>query len=224
MWFQYRVDGPNTVNNIPFAARLTGPCDTDAFVAAMRDVVTRHEVLRTTYREIDGTPYQIVNQAGDVAVRRARGADDAWLQTELDIERRHLFDLERNLPIRAALLSTPEAHVVSLVVHHIAADHWSAMVLFNDLLTAYRARRRGEAPPFSPMQVQYADYAAWQAALLADTDGPVVAQRDYWRKQLAGLPESVGLTPDFARPAVLSGRATQSSSSSMPPPVRSSPS
>ena len=55
------------------------------------------------------------------------------------------------------------------------------------------------------MQVQYADYAAWQATLLADTDGPVVAQRDYWRKQLAGLPESAGLTPDFARPAVLSG-------------------
>ena len=106
MWFQYRVDGPNTVNNIPFAARITGPCDTDAFVQAMRDVVTRHEVLRTTYREIDGTPYQIINEAGDVAVRRARGADEAWLQTELDVERRHLFDLEHTLPIRAALLST----------------------------------------------------------------------------------------------------------------------
>ncbi len=33
MWFQYRIDGPNPVNNIPFAARLTGPCDADAFVA-----------------------------------------------------------------------------------------------------------------------------------------------------------------------------------------------
>jgi mycobactin peptide synthetase MbtE len=205
MWFQYRVDGPNPVNNIPFAARLTGPCDTDAFVQAMRDVVARHEVLRTTYREIDGVPYQIVNEAGDVAVRRAHGDGESWLQTELDSERRHVFDLEHNLPIRAAVLSISDAHVVSLVVHHIAADHWSAMVLFNDLLTAYRARRSGEPPSFAPMQVQYADYAAWQAALLADADGPVVAQRDYWRKQLAGLPEGAGLTPDFARPAVLSG-------------------
>ena len=205
MWFQYRVDGPNPVNNIPFAARLTGPCDTDAFVEAMRDVVARHEVLRTTYREIDGVPYQIVNEAGDVAVRRARGDDEQWLQTELDKERRHVFDLEGNLPIRAAVFSTSDAHVVSLVVHHIAADHWSAMVLFNDLLTAYRARRAGEPPRFAPLQVQYADYAAWQAALLADADGPVVAQRDYWRKQLAGLPEDAGLTPDFARPAMLSG-------------------
>ena len=205
MWFQYRIDGPNPVNNIPFAARLTGPCGTDAFVQAMRDVVARHEVLRTTYREIDGVPYQIIDEAGDVAVRRARGDDESWLQIELDRERHHVFDLERNLPIRAAVLSTSDAHVVSLVIHHIAADHWSALVLFNDLLAAYRARRAGEPPSFAPLQVQYADYAAWQAALLADTDGPVVAQRDYWRKQLAGLPEGAGLTPDFARPAVLSG-------------------
>ncbi|MFV1363834.1 amino acid adenylation domain-containing protein [Mycolicibacterium elephantis] len=205
MWFQYRVDGPNPVNNIPFAARISGPCDPDAFVAAVRDVLARHEVLRTTYREIDGVPYQFVNAADDMAVRQARGADDSWLQAELDHERRQIFDLERDLPVRAAVLSTPGAHVVSLVVHHIASDHWSAMVLFNDLLTAYRSRRAGQAPKFAPLPVQCADYAAWQAKLLADPDGPATAQRKYWRTQLAGLPENPGLAPDFARPAVLSG-------------------
>ncbi|SEH73972.1 mycobactin peptide synthetase MbtE [Mycolicibacterium rutilum] len=205
MWFQYRVDGPSPVNNVPFAARITGPCDTDAFVQAVRDVVARHDVLRTTYREIDGAPYQIVNDDAEVAVRRARGADDEWLQGELDKERRHVFDLERDPPVRAAVLATPDAHVVSLVVHHIAADHWSAMVLFTDLLTAYRARRAGDAPAFAPLSVQYADYAAWQAALLAETEGPIAEQREYWREQLAGLREDPGLTPDFARPAVLSG-------------------
>ncbi|OBI80288.1 non-ribosomal peptide synthetase [Mycobacterium sp. E740] len=205
MWFQYRIDGPSPVNNIPFAARISGPCDTDAFVQAVRDVVARHEVLRTTYREIDGAPYQLVNEGPDVTVRRAHGGDGTWLDTELAKERRHVFDLERDLPVRAAVLATPDAHVVSLVVHHIAADHWSAMVLFDDLLTAYRARRAGHTPGFAPLRVQYADYAAWQAALLGETDGPVAAQRDYWRRQLAGLHEDPGLTPDFPRPPVLSG-------------------
>jgi mycobactin peptide synthetase MbtE len=32
-WFAYRVDGPSVVNNIPFAARLRGPCDVDALAA-----------------------------------------------------------------------------------------------------------------------------------------------------------------------------------------------
>ena len=59
--------------------------------------------------------------------------------------------MSRGLPIRPAVLSTPDQHVVSLVVHHIAADHWSAMVLFNDLLTAYRARRAGQSPEVAPL-------------------------------------------------------------------------
>ena len=95
------------------------------------------------------------------------------------------------------------------MVHHIAADHWSAGVLFTDLLTAYRARRSGEAPAWAPLRVQYADYAAWQGALLGNASGeesPVAsAQREYWIRQLQGLPEDTGLRPDFPRPPVPSG-------------------
>ncbi|MBP1822061.1 mycobactin peptide synthetase MbtE [Mycobacterium sp. OAE908] len=204
-WFQYRIDGPSPVNNIPFAVRLSGPCDVDALVAAVSDVVDRHETLRTTYREIDGIPHQIVNPPTGVPVRRDRGDDEAWLQTELDRERKHTFDLEREPPIRAAVLSTPDHHVLSLVVHHIAADHWSAGVLFSDLLAAYHARRAGEPPALSPLPVQYADYAVWQAALLSDDAGIVAAQREYWKNQLHGMPQDVALRPDFRRPAVPSG-------------------
>ena len=75
-WFAYRVDGPSVVNNIPFAARLRGPCDVEALVAAIGDVITRHEILRTVYREIDGVPYQIVHPPAPVTVRRAVGPGD----------------------------------------------------------------------------------------------------------------------------------------------------
>lgn len=212
-WFQFRIDGPNPVNNIPFAARLSGPNNPEAFVAAVTDVVHRHEILRTTYREIDGSPYQIIHPGAAVPVRRARGAGDEWLQAELTAERRYCFDLEHEWPIRAAILSTTsddahgahDEHVLSLVVHHIAADHWSAGVLFTDLLTAYRARSAGQAPDFAPLPVQYADYAAWQAALLGGHNESIAAQRDYWVQQLSGLPEDNGLRPDFPRPPVPDG-------------------
>ncbi len=72
-WFTYRFDGPNPVNNIPFAAALRGPCDIDALAAAITDVVARHEILRTTYREIDGVPYQVIHPPAEVPVRRADG-------------------------------------------------------------------------------------------------------------------------------------------------------
>ncbi|MBS2080270.1 condensation domain-containing protein, partial [Mycobacterium tuberculosis] len=57
-WFAYRLDGPSPVNNIPFAAKLTGPWDVDALIAAVGDVLARHEILRTSYVELDGVPYQ----------------------------------------------------------------------------------------------------------------------------------------------------------------------
>ncbi|MCG5432541.1 non-ribosomal peptide synthetase [Mycobacterium sp. MYCO198283] len=201
-WFQFRIDGPNPVNNIPFAARLTGPVDVDALAGAVEDVVARHEILRTTYGEVDGAPVQLIHPPAPLTIRRARGDGERWLQRELAAERRHCFDLERDRPIRAAVLATPENVVLSVVIHHIAADHWSGGVLFADVVSAYRRRRAGEGP-LPPPAVQYADYAAWQAALLAD--GALVEQRDYWVTQLAGLPEETSLPPDFARPAVPSG-------------------
>ena len=204
-WFQFRIDGPAPVNNIPFAARITGPADVDHLVAAVDGVVARHEILRTTYREIDGAPYQLVNDHAPITVRRARGDGEEWLQRELDAERRYCFDLERDWPIRAAVLSTPEHHVLSIVVHHIAADHWSAGVLFTDLLSSYHARRAGGSGELGPLPVQYADFAAWQTALFADGGETVTVQRDYWKRQLAGLPEENGLRPDFPRPPVPTG-------------------
>ncbi|MBO0678251.1 amino acid adenylation domain-containing protein [Mycolicibacterium sp. S2-37] len=207
-WFAYRVDGPSVVNNIPFAARLRGPCDVDALAAAIGDVIDRHEILRTVYREIDGVPYQIVQDPEPVDVRRAAGVGEDWLRTELDRERGHVFDLETDRPIRAAILSVGrDEHVLSLVMHHIAGDHWSATVLFTDLLIAYRGRTAGEPPAWAPLPVQYADFGAWQTALLAEDGGVAGPQREYWTEQLAGIPEETGLRPDFDRPPVPSGRA-----------------
>jgi mycobactin peptide synthetase MbtE len=211
-WFAYQIEGPSEVNNIPFAARLSGPCDIEALVAAVNDVVARHEILRTTYTEIDGVPHQVVNPAAEVSVRQEVGdgcEDEAWVRAQLDTERRHRFELDREWPIRPAVLHTGQEHVVSLVVHHIAIDHWSGGVLFADLLTAYQARHGGQKPSWAPLPLQYGDYAAWQGALLAEpgNDGPSIAatQRDYWTRQLEGIPEDTGLRPDLPRPPVPSG-------------------
>ncbi|CAN5863021.1 mycobactin non-ribosomal peptide synthetase MbtE [soil metagenome] len=204
-WFAYQVDGPSPVNNIPFAAELRGPVDVDAVALAITDVVNRHEILRTTYREIDSVPYQIIAPSADVEVRRGTGEGEDWLRGELDRERRGIFDLEYDLPIRAAVLSTSDKHVLSLVMHHIAGDHWSATVLFTDLLTAYRARRGGETPSWAPLPIQYADYGAWQAEMFTDDAGVMAPQREFWTRTLAGLPEETGLRHDFPRPPVPSG-------------------
>ena len=114
-----------------------------------------------------------------------------------------------------------------MVVHHIAADHWSAGVLFADLMTAYRARRADKGPSWAPLPVQYADYAAWQGAFLSDASGAessvAGAQREYWIRQLEGLPEDTGLRPDFPGRRCPAEMANPSSSISDPLPAPRSP-
>lgn len=207
-WFAYQIEGPSEVNNIPFAARLSGPCDVQALVAAVGDLVRRHEILRTTYTEIEGVPYQVIHSTGEIPVRQETGTGEQWLPEQLEAERRHCFELDREWPLRAAVLRSGDEHVVSLVVHHIAIDHWSGGILFADLLAAYRARHAGQEPSWAPLPLQYADYAAWQGELLAeqgDQFSIARTQREYWTRQLAGIPEDTGLRPDLPRPPVPSG-------------------
>ncbi|MBK3590311.1 hypothetical protein JHN49_44455, partial [Streptomyces sp. MBT57] len=109
------------------------------------------------------------------------------------------FDLACELPLRAQLFPiAPEEHVLVVTLHHIAADGWSMEPLLRDLSEAYTARLSGAAPRWSPLPVQYADYALWQRRVLGDTTGPAAVAP--WATELAGLPEETTLPADRPRP------------------------
>ncbi|HEX3782003.1 MAG TPA: non-ribosomal peptide synthase/polyketide synthase [Pseudonocardiaceae bacterium] len=211
VWFLHRMDEQNPTYNIPSVVRLTGRIDRDALRAAVADVVDRHEVLRSVFPEVDDRAGQVVLAAADTGfeltcVQLAR--------SELDDAVREFghrpFRLADELPIRVALFSVPgDEHVLAVVVHHIASDGWSMAPLLRDLATAYTARSAGHAPQWSPLPVQYADYALWQQELLGDEDDPesvLAKQADYWRDQLRGLPQLLELPTDRPRPATATHR------------------
>ncbi|WP_261774608.1 non-ribosomal peptide synthetase, partial [Nocardia neocaledoniensis] len=119
------------------------------------------------------------------------------------------FDVTVAPPLRVRLFEVDGDQVLVLVVHHIAADGWSAGPLVRDTMAAYQARTGGVAPAWAPLPVQYADYALWQRALLGAEDDPDSrAGRDiaYWRETLADLPDETSLPTDRSRPAVASMR------------------
>ncbi len=205
LWFLEQFNGPGTAYNLPFAWQLHGHIDAVALTAALGDVVTRHESLRTVFTADGGQPYQRIIPAGEatvpVTITTARSGDLAAL---IEAAARHEFDLVSELPIRAWLVTLAEQeHVLVLLCHHIASDGWSMPVLMADLAAAYQARRDDRAPAWAPLPVQYADYTLWQRNLLGrDGDGGVLAgQIQYWRQALAGLPEELMLPFDRPRPA-----------------------
>ncbi|MEV6423383.1 amino acid adenylation domain-containing protein [Streptomyces sp. NPDC051662] len=210
-WFLNRLQGPSATYNIPLAVRLTGELDTDAVRAALTDVVARHEALRTVFTEVDGVPYQQVLDSRDAAPHLVVAAPAAAeLDDAVSAAASHVFDLSRDVPVRAWLFAVaPEKHVLVLVVHHIAADGWSMRPLWRDFSTAYAARRGGRAPGWAPLPVQYADYTLWQRRVLGDVQDPEslwARQLAYWKQALAALPERIELPADRPHPEQASHR------------------
>ncbi|MEV5511067.1 non-ribosomal peptide synthetase [Streptomyces orinoci] len=209
LWFLHKFEGRAATYNMPIVLRLYGDLNVRALEETVNDLVTRHEILRTVYREVDGRPYQHILGPEEariaLPVRPVADADD--LPGAIAAVARHPFDIAAEIPVKAALFGTgPDEFALVLVIHHIAADGWSATPLAKDLTTAYEARTRGEAPRWTPLPLQYAHYALWQRELLGGDDDPdslFSRQCLYWSRQLAGLPETVTFPTDRPRPAEL---------------------
>ncbi|MFF7872605.1 amino acid adenylation domain-containing protein, partial [Streptomyces qaidamensis] len=209
LWFIGQLEGPSATYNIPTTLRLSGELNRDALEGALRDVLERHEVLRTVFAVADGEPYQRilpVDESGfALTVTDVRPED---LRGTVAEAARYAFDLAEEIPVRARLFRVgPAEHVLALVVHHIAGDGWSMGPLARDVSVAYAARCDRRTPGWAPLPVQYADYVLWQEKVLgAGTDPESVLSRQvgFWREALAGAPEELALPYDRSRPAAAS--------------------
>jgi amino acid adenylation domain-containing protein/non-ribosomal peptide synthase protein (TIGR01720 family) len=213
MWFLNRIEeeGAAAAYHVPLALRLHGPVDPAVLQAALDDVADRHETLRTVYPDTAGQARQHV-LSGPTAhpVLRVTELGDRDPVAAVAAEVAVRFDLAAELPWRITLLRVrDDEHVLAIVAHHIAVDGWSMGVLLRDLGRAWAARRAGHAPRWSPLPVQYADYAFWQRDVLGDLKDPeslVSEQLNHWRAVLADLPGELALPTDRPRPAASSFR------------------
>ncbi|MFE6864761.1 amino acid adenylation domain-containing protein [Nocardia sp. NPDC057668] len=211
MWFLNRYDPSSPVYNIPGAFDVTGRLDIPALRAAIDDVTARHDTLRTIYPEdSEGVPYQLILPAtpgGTPLLEIHTGTTE--IDSALTAQLARGFDITTEPPLRVCVLHLGREHaILALAVHHIAADGWSMAPLARDVLGAYLSRTRGEPPAWSPLPLDYADYALWQREILgSDADPSSLAHRqlDFWRTRLAELPAVHRIPTDRPRPELPSG-------------------
>ncbi|WP_338900577.1 amino acid adenylation domain-containing protein [Streptomyces sp. TG1A-60] len=205
LWVLYQVEGPSATYNIPSAWRLTGDLDVEALRAAVRDLVVRHETLRTVFPDEEGRAFQRVLDLEEVSVPfEVEDTSPELLPGRLARAGAYAFELDREPPLRVHVFRSGRREwTLLLLLHHIAGDEWSERPLIRDLAVAYAARAAGRAPGWEPLPVQYADYTLWQRDVLGDErdpDSPAARQVSYWRQALEGLPEELVLPVDRPRP------------------------
>jgi amino acid adenylation domain-containing protein len=211
LWVLDQLMPGGTAYNVPRATRLFGKLDVAALKRALDTIVARHEALRTTYKDVGGTPIQVINPEAPVDLRitdllclsdaeRAAEAQRLLVQGA-----RYRFDLSRDQMLRADLLKLSEQeHILLLVTHHIASDGWSKALLFREFAALYDAFARGLSSPLPEVPLQYADFALFQRGLFQG--GVLDEQLAYWKKKLAGAPAMIDLPLDHPRPPVQSYR------------------
>ncbi|AMV71115.1 surfactin non-ribosomal peptide synthetase SrfAA [Desulfuromonas carbonis] len=205
LWVLDRLEPGNPAYNIFAVDRIDGPLAPAALQTAFAELVARHEILRTCYRERDGEPRQQVLEAVAFRVPLEDQPDEAAALERCRELALLPFALTDELPLRVRLLRlAPETHLLLFTLHHIAGDGWSLGVLLKEFLLLYRAACAGVPAELPPPALQYRDFAAWQNARLAD--GTLESARSYWRAQLADPPPALPLATDFPRPLRPDGR------------------
>src|SRR5678815_3414417 len=206
LWFLAHLEPDNPSYNIPQVLRLKGELNVDALEQSINAIIARHESLRTTFKEVDGEPVQIVSNAHEIKLGFAdlKGLPGSEREDEARrlavAEVRHPFDLSRDYPLRAVLVRIDDDdHWLLLTMHHIVSDGWSLGIFTRELSNIYEALATNHDIGLSELPIQYPDFAEWQREWL---QGEVLEEQlDYWLKNLAGAPAMRKLPTDHPRPA-----------------------
>ncbi|WP_375509333.1 condensation domain-containing protein [uncultured Nostoc sp.] len=192
LWFLDQLQPGNSAYNISVPMRLEGWLNVAALEQSFKEVVKRHEVLRTTFTVVDGQPLQVIAPSLRFTLpvvdlqelpQNQREAEVLRLASE---EAQQPFDLARGPLLRATLLQLAAAeYALLLTMHHIVADGWAIGVLIHEIATLYEAFSVGKPSPLVELSIQYADFAVWQRQWL---QGQLETQLAYWQQQLGGIP------------------------------------
>ena len=193
-------------NNVIAPLRLEGKLDLALLEQSLSSLIHRHELLRTRFPTVNGTPYQVIAEAMPVTLTPidlqtlAKPAQAAAIEQLTQEEVQYVYDLAAGPLVRFVLAKlASESHLLLFSINHILIDAESLAQLIEEFARFYSDLVVG-VPVALPMpSLQYADYAYWQRQTMPPA---VVESRvDYWRKRLNRNRPLFELYTDWPRPA-----------------------
>ncbi|AEI62072.1 non-ribosomal peptide synthetase [Myxococcus fulvus] len=216
LWFIHQLQPDSGAYHIPQAVELRGAVSAEALDSAVRWLLERHPVLRTTVVSQQGQARVEVSSvpARVLQTEALRSAPEA-LDLRLQQESWRPFSLEQGPLYRFLLLDIgDDRHVLLAVFHHLVVDGLSLDILLRELGEAYAAFQRGQAPSLASVTLHYSDVAAWQRSEPVQARDAV--QLDYWKQRLSGAPALLQLPTDKPRPAVLTHQGASTGTQALP--------
>lgn len=192
--------------NMPGGLWLRGGLDVSALEAALTELIARHATLRTRLVELPpGSRFvaaQVIDAPRAAHLDVVTHADKAQVEAWLRSEARRQPNLATEALFRFQLFQLePDEHALVFNLHHIVGDGWSLGIFARELGELYRAAMSGDATRLAALQIDFADYAAWER----EAEPPHLGE---WRGYLQGAPalrEPLALPFNRPRPAARDG-------------------
>jgi len=200
LWFLQQLAPDSNAYNVSAALNLHFPVDVAKLSAAVERVVTRHSLLDCVFRS---SGRAISRCASDLAgpildVHELGGADDSVVHAFAKDLAQRPFRLDRQRPIRLALLRREVGQDILLIAaHHIVVDNVAQLLVFQEIFAEYAGRPTGAEPDTG---ADFDEFVRRERVLLASSRAD--AARAYWRGELANLPDTGDLPTDRPRPQV----------------------
>ena len=193
------------VHNLGVSWRLRGPLNVAVLEEALQRFVDRHAIMRTGVQVVDGVPRQAIAQNVKMALTHVDMSDVPKAQQDRDIlefmhnEERVPFDLAVPPLMRAWLIKvSDDENIFFSIRHNLIWDGWSFDLFIKEVSEFYAAKIENREPKLGAPGLEYADFSAWQREW---NRGPeMAAQTEFWRKQLANMPEPLEVATDRPRP------------------------
>ncbi|WP_162915562.1 non-ribosomal peptide synthetase [Paraflavitalea soli] len=187
---------------------LKGPKVQPGLLYAIQQVVERHEILRTVFRQNnEGAVRQVVIPMQDFHVdlyeEDFSGRPYELIKAHIDREAAQIFDLEKGPLLKVGLLHIGDhRYMFYYIKHHIISDAASIEVLERELLHYYSSFINEVQQELAPLHIQYKDYAVWQQGMLAGDN--YKQHQTWWLQQFSGELPVFELPASRPRPAVFS--------------------
>ncbi|KAA2261403.1 condensation protein [Solihabitans fulvus] len=190
LWWVHQRARNQSVYNLTLRLACDRAPDTDALAAAWQTVIDRHEAMRTSVVQQDGTITLVVLPKVTATMQRVEVDDpgtapvDTLLRLLAEEIHEQTIDLSRAPLARLTTVRVGTEHELVLTVHHVVLDGWALQLLLTDLSTAYQAIVRGDRPEFEAEAVPFSVYA--RESVAARDAGEWQPSLDHWRSTLDG--------------------------------------
>jgi amino acid adenylation domain-containing protein len=199
IWMEHLLNNISSAYHIPVVYKINGQFKPAVFESAVRALLMKHAILRTSFESTESEPRQQVHKY-DEKLFKLSYSDLSQVTHKLhkaedDMEQfiNAPFTLEIPAQLRVKVIKiAPEEYLLVFVIHHILIDGWSMATLFSELCDNYNLILAGGDPIILKPAIQFDFYVKWQRLL---TGSKLYEQhRTYWLQELEDLPEPVGFS------------------------------